>query len=225
MDLVFRLNKLWNFLSNSGFLGVAWLSHNRFHDKNFWLVRDSQRVSTTIRGMLQLKHLLPQFLRCTVGDGLYASFWYDYWTELGPLYLMFGASGSRQLRVSLSASVSDAVVNDDWLFPSARSENAVTLQIVLSTTRVPAPSNGPDVYLWRSQNGGFVSEFLTRVTWDRLRVTSHPVPWCDVVWFKEEIPRCSFITWLSMLARVPTRDRLLSWGLTVPDSCILCVCW
>lgn len=127
--------------------------------------------------------------------------------------------------MSLSASVSDAVVNDDWLFPSARSENAVTLQIVLSTTRVPAPSNGPDVYLWRSQNGGFVSEFLTRVTWDRLRVTSHPVPWCDVVWFKEEIPRCSFITWLSMLARVPTRDRLLSWGLTVPDSCILCVCW
>lgn len=25
-----------------------------------------------------------------------------------------------------------------------------------------------------------------------------------------------------MLARLPTRDRLLSWGLTVPDSCVFC---
>ncbi|KAG2322236.1 hypothetical protein Bca52824_015449 [Brassica carinata] len=93
--------------------------------------------------MLQLKHLLPQFLRCSVGDGFYASFWYDYWTELGPLYLMFGSSGSRQLRLPVSASVSNAVVNGNWVFPPARSEKAVTLQIVLSTTRVPAPSNGP----------------------------------------------------------------------------------
>lgn len=43
-----------------------------------------------------------------------------------------------------------------------------------------------------------------------------------VPWFKEEIPRCSFITWLAMLARLPTRDRLLSWVLQVPDSCVLC---
>lgn len=27
-DLVFRLEKFWNFFSNSGFLWVAWLSHN-----------------------------------------------------------------------------------------------------------------------------------------------------------------------------------------------------
>lgn len=159
---------------------VAWLSHNRFHDQNYRLVRDFQRFSPTIRGMLQLKHLMPHFLRCTVGDGQYASFWYDYWTELGPLSTMFGSSGTHQLQIPISASVSDAVVNGNWFFPSARCEEAVTLQIVLSTTRVPSPSNG-DRYLWRSQSGGFVSEFSTRVTWDRLRVTSPTVSWYDVV--------------------------------------------
>ena len=60
------------------------------------------------------------------------------------------------------------------------------------------------------------------MTWNRLRTTAPMVPWYEVVWFKEEIPRCSFVTWLAMLARLPTRDILLSWGLKVPGSCVLC---
>lgn len=120
-ELIFRLKRLWNFFSNSGSLWVAWLSHNRFVDKNFWLVRDSQRFSVTIRGMLQLKDLLPQFLRCAVGDGQRASFWYDFWTELGPLHLLF-SSGPRQLQIYDSGSVSDAVRNGEWFLPPVRSE-------------------------------------------------------------------------------------------------------
>ncbi|KAG2248888.1 hypothetical protein Bca52824_088516 [Brassica carinata] len=100
--------------------------------------------------MLQLKNYLPQFLRCAVGDGVRASFWYDYWTELGPIYLMFGASGTRQLRLPNSASVSEAVRNGDWSLPAARSDNAVTLQVVLSTTSVPSIEKGADTYLFIS---------------------------------------------------------------------------
>lgn len=43
-----------------------------------------------------------------------------------------------------------------------------------------------------------------------------------VGWFKEGIPRCSFITWLVMKKRLPTRDRLRQWGLTIPGECTLC---
>ncbi|KAG2248162.1 hypothetical protein Bca52824_087790 [Brassica carinata] len=110
--------------------------------------------------MLQLKNLIPQFLRCIVGDGQYASFWYDYWTELGPLSTMFGSSGTRQLQIPISASVSEAVVNGNWFFPSARSEEAVMLQVVLSTTSVPSPSNCSDTYRLRGQSGGFTSELF-----------------------------------------------------------------
>lgn len=162
-ELIFRLKRLWNFFSNSGSLWVAWLCHNRFGDKNFWLVRDSQRFSATIRGMLQLKDILPQFLRCAVGDGQSASFWYDYWTYLGPLYLLF-SSGPRQLQVHDSASVSDAVRNGEWFLPPARSDNAVTLQIVLSSTAVPSVEKGGDTYLWRIQSGGFANKFSSQTT-------------------------------------------------------------
>lgn len=221
-ELIFRLKRLWNYFSNSGSLWVAWLSNNRFGGRSFWLVRDSQRFSKTIRGMLQLKHLLPQFLRCAVGDGHKASFWYDYWTELGPLHLLFASAGTRHLRLSDSASVSDAVRNGNWYLPPARSENAVTLQIVLSSTPVPTDENRTDTYLWRVHSGGFGVNFSSHVTWDRLRISTPEVDWYDTVWFKEEIPRCSFITWLSMLGRLPTKDRLLSWGVSVPAACVLC---
>ncbi|XP_013624706.1 uncharacterized protein LOC106359192 [Brassica napus] len=43
-----------------------------------------------------------------------------------------------------------------------------------------------------------------------------------VVWFREHIPRNAFITWLVLLRRLPTRDRLRRWGLNVPASCVLC---
>ena len=181
-----------NFFSNSGSLWVGWLSHNRFGDKNFWLVRDSQRFSATIRGMLQLKNILPQFLRCAVGDGQRTSFWYDYWTDLGPLYLLF-SSGPRKLQVHDSASVSDAVRNGEWFLPPARSENAITLQIVLSSTAVPSVEKGGDTYLWRIQSGGFANKFPSQITWDRLRTSSAEIVWHDVIWFKEEVPRCSFV--------------------------------
>ncbi|XP_018454221.2 uncharacterized protein LOC108825428 [Raphanus sativus] len=172
--------------------------------------------------MLQLKDQLHNFLHCSIGDGSTALFWHDYWTELGPLHQLFGSSGPRSLRIPLGATVSRAVNNGLWNIPSARSDDAVTLQIILSTMAVPSSSSRADVYLWRNSAGGFGPTFSSRVTWERLRLTRPQVQWYSVVWFKEEIPRCSFICWTAILGILPTRDRLISWGLSVPPGCVLC---
>lgn len=76
--------------------------------------------------------------------------------------------------------------------------------------------------MWRNHSGGFGLSFSSRDTWDRIRVPRPLVNWHSVVWFKEKIPRCSFITWTAYLGRLPTRDRLISWGLSVPPGCVLC---
>ena len=39
---------------------------------------------------------------------------------------------------------------------------------------------------------------------------------------KEHIPRNAFVAWLALLRRLPTRDRLIRWGMNVPASCVLC---
>lgn len=78
---------------------------------------------------------------------------------------------------------------------------------------------GHDMFLWRNAAGGFGHKFSSRVTWNRIRVHSPTVSWSNAVWFKEEIPRCYFIIWLAINQRLPTKDRLISWGMQVPDAC------
>lgn len=78
------------------------------------------------------------------------------------------------------------------------------------------------MFLWRNTAGGFGHKFSSRVTWNRIRVHSPTVSWSNAVWFKEEIPRCYFIIWLAINQRLPTKDRLISWGMQVPDACVLC---
>ncbi|XP_013616948.1 PREDICTED: uncharacterized protein LOC106323353 [Brassica oleracea var. oleracea] len=172
--------------------------------------------------MLGLREQLHTYLRCIVRDGRTALFWFDFWTDLGPLILLFESSGPVSLRIPLNATVTQAVHTGPWNLPPARSDYAETLQIVLSTTDVPSDSNGNDVYLWRARSGGFGASFSSPATWERLRTPKPQVQWHSTVWFREEIPRCSFTTWTATLGRLPTRDRLISWGLSLPPGCVLC---
>ena len=94
--------------------------------------------------------------------------------RLGLLYLLF-SSGPRQLQVHDSTSVSDAVRNGEWFLSPARSENATTLQMVLSSSAVQSVEKGADTYMWRIQSGGFADNFLSQITWDRLRISSPEV--------------------------------------------------
>ncbi|CAH2065608.1 unnamed protein product [Thlaspi arvense] len=165
--------------------------------RSFWIMSENaQRLSNTIRSMLQTKHLISDFLRCKIGDGNSASFW-------GPLISFISSRGPSQLRLPLDARVSQATRNREWFLPNPRSEEAQTLQIDLTTIDPHTASKGSDQYLWRNAACLFVPEFSSKATWDHLREHSPHVMWHSAVWFKEEIPRCSFITWLAMLSRLP----------------------
>ncbi|XP_048622950.1 uncharacterized protein LOC125592018 [Brassica napus] len=68
----------------------------------------------------------------------------------------------------------------------------------------------------------FSKKFSSKATWNLLRERSPVITWSNLIWFKEAVPRFSFVSWMSILARLPTRDMLISWGMTVPASCPLC---
>lgn len=219
---MFELKRVWNCFSQSGSLWVAWLHCNVFNRKSFWTTNDSQRFSPTVRSMLQQKPLLLDFLRCIIGDGKTASFWHDYWTDLGPLISVFGHTGPRALRLNLESHVCDASQDGVWSLPHARSDEAVTLQIVLTTMTTPSLDHGADRFLWRNGAGHYVPKFSVKATWNSIRESASVVPWHSLVWFKEGIPIYCFLTWMVALSRLPTRDRLSAWGINVPLHCVLC---
>lgn len=70
--------------------------------------------------------------------------------------------------------------------------------------------------------GKIENRYSTGQVYDHLRQHKASVPWYQTVWNKGGIPRQSFLAWLFVLNRCPTRDRLLCWGLPTSPLCLLC---
>ncbi|CAH8271357.1 unnamed protein product [Arabidopsis lyrata] len=137
--------------------------------------------------MLHLKPTIVEFMRCEVGDGEIASFWYDAWTDFGQLITFLGAAGPRQLRIRQDALVVEASRNGNWIMPAARSDNIQMFMAALTEAAVPHSNRGHDTFLWRNASGSFLPSFSSKDTWEQIRVHSPLVPWAKVIWFKEYI--------------------------------------
>ena len=219
---VFRLKRTWNYLSNNNSLWVGWVKNNVFHWSSFWVMADTPRFPPAIRSMIQLKPQLTNLLRCVLGNGETASFWYDSWTPLGPLIDLVGHGGRSTMRIREDAHVCEAVRDGEWYLPGARSDALQQMKIILTTIQPPAASDEPDKYLWIKSDGSYGNKFSTRVIWEHIRQRAAPVFWSKVVWFREYIPRYSFMFWLALLRRLPTKDRMRRWGMEVSETCVLC---
>lgn len=77
------------------------------------------------------------------------------------------------------------------------------------------------VYVWEI-DGTVSTRYETWKLYTYLRPQIGKVRWEGVVWTKRGIPRHNFHLWLVVQDRIPTRDRLLRWGLQVSSLCLLC---
>lgn len=81
--------------------------------------------------------------------------------------------------------------------------------------------NVEDVIKWKGKYG-YRERFSTSETWMMIRETYSPCSWAKGVWFSHATPKFSFITWLAMLNRLATMDRISKWSLGVDTTCVLC---
>ena len=216
------LRLVWLLFSNSGSLWVAWHKHHNISTStNFWNQVERTGDSWSWKSILRLREPASVFIKCSLGNGRRASFWFDSWTPLGPLYNCFGSSGPSSLRVPLNATVSDVCNHQGWIIANPRSDQGVSLQIHLSTIALPSDDSGPDEFDWVVENK-ICKGFSSAKTWAVTRPRAAIVDWWDSVWFKGHIPKHAFNMWIATLDRLPTKTRLSSWGLQIQDTCGLC---
>lgn len=172
---------------------------------------------------MELREQARPFIQCHVNSGSAASFWHDDWTQNGPLLRLVGSIGPMVTGIPLDAAVSHVVRNGHWHI-STRSRHPVLRAIRDALPLHPPNPNSADedYYMWRNSLNTPPSVFSAA----KIHLSLYPNPpsviWRKVVWFKKRIPRHAFITWLVMKERMVTRDRLLSWGLDVSPTCLLC---
>ena len=58
--------------------------------------------------------------------------------------------------------------------------------------------------------------------WKEIRIKKTRVNRHRLIWASFVMPKHTLIAWMTITNRLPTKDRLKSWGLEMDDTCVLC---
>ncbi|KAL0874846.1 hypothetical protein Bca101_024551 [Brassica carinata] len=219
---VFELRLIWLLFAGTGSLWVAWIKKNIISGRLLWTADFQVTGSWIWRRLMKLRDIARPYLSCQVRSGSTVLFWHDNWTGLGPLISLIGVNGPRITGIRNLSTVSQAIAGGAWSIPRGR--NPIILMLKASLPPLPPEINPDldDIFLWRNSFDSPPAVFSSSETWDSRNPPPPSVPWYSSVWFTGNIPKHSFIVWVTAWNRLPTRDKLRSWGLDVPPTCLLC---
>ena len=203
--MVSYLKLVWRLTSQRSSLWVKWVQENLFRNGNFWTVKENTCLGSWMwRKLLKYRDKAKALHRMDVQNGQSTSFWYDTWTDMGPLIDQVGARGCIEMGISATASVASAVarrrrthrVDVYNLFESAleNQRNKIT--------------DKANVSLWKQSGDNYRSQFSTKITWNLIRKEHSQVQWHSGIWFQYATPKYAFCTWLATHNRLTTGDRM-----------------
>ncbi|VYS52247.1 unnamed protein product [Arabidopsis thaliana] len=82
-------------------------------------------------------------------------------------------------------------------------------------------SSANDTPVWAIDGRPYFS-FSSKFVWNAIRISNQDQSWAPLVWHKAVIPRHVITSWLFILNRNPTLDRLSTWGFDIELDCLLC---
>ena len=214
------LKLIWLLFFKAGSVWVAWYRQEVLHGSigNFWTAKPNQTNSWLANKLLKLRPLIFPWIKMRIGNGLTCRFWYDNWTPYGSLEEYYGVEGSSRLGIPKRAVIADLSQNGNWRIPQPRTENQLRVVSYITTIEL---CEEDDYYEWEL-DGRTSTTYSTRDVYHCLRGANPLVSWVSAVWFSGNIPRQAFLTWLFVLDRCPTRDRMTKWDLQVSPNCLLC---
>ena len=202
---IFTLKLIWLLFAGTGSLWVAWIKANTIADRPFWDYDFSSTGSSLWRCIVKQREVARPFSTCQVRSGTSVLFWHDNWTGLGPLIHISGAIGPSITGLGSMITVSQAVSRGAWSIPRSRHPIILLLKACLPSLPTELNTSHPDVFLWLNSPDSPSSTFSSSMTWKSIHPDPPPVDWYSSAW-----------------NRLPTRDRLISWGMSVPPLRPLC---
>nr|XP_043639249.1 uncharacterized protein LOC122610319 [Erigeron canadensis] len=216
---VLMTTHVWNLLTLKESLRVKWIYAHRLRGKNFWDVQVKGNLSWSWRKLLQIRLVIRKHFWFVLGNGNSASAWYDNWADCCPILDHVTPRMIKNAGHSLESKVVDFVDNGVWKLPANWD------QLVLATAAPILVSNLSDSLKWKS-NSGSLEEFSVSIAWNDLQVSAPLVDWYHIVWYKQCVPKFSFLLWLVIKRKLKTQDMLRPWdvhnGSNLNLVCPLC---
>ncbi|CAI9288725.1 unnamed protein product [Lactuca saligna] len=210
--------RIWMILSDFDSLWVKWVKINLLKGRSFWDIEKKNGLSWSWRNLIKLKDAVRNHFCNKIGDGASSFIWFDDWHPLGPLSYVISPREISQAGFSISDKVRDVIVDDSWFWPNEWCDIIPQLRNFQLPFLNPSI---PDKVMWRSSSGRIIDFSIKRVC-DDLSNFGNEVSWVHLVWFKQRIPRHSFILWLAVQERLMTQDRMRFWDKNKNLYCVLC---
>lgn len=119
--------------------------------------------------------------------------------------------------IPLIAPVSQLILGCSWVWPPSKSPNMMKIQSYVSSH--VCPITFLDTITWLPSKSGL---FHLGSTWNSIRVPRPKVSWFPLFWFKDMMPKHSFICWLAILDRQSTRARQHKFNTDISPTCMFC---
>lgn len=150
-----------------------------------------------------------------INDGKSTSLWFDIWVGDVALVDRLQISEGQPFPMGKNALVADIIERGRWELSRLPCDDELKKEIL----DVPTNFNIADQPQWRANRS---MQFSLKLAIDSIRSRGNVDAWKKALWFKHHIPRYSFVSWLAILNRLPTADRLTEWGLNVSGRCLFC---
>lgn len=218
------LNHVCRIISKSKSLWPQWVHSCLLKKDDFWVMKEPTDCSWLWRRLLRLRPLARSFISFKIGNGRNTSVWFDPWWNR--LCLASGRTDPIicQSHLQKSSMVYELIQTGDWVLPnmpsSVRHSHPGLINWIRNFDRPNFNLLVEDELLW---DGIQFKKLKIWNIWDNIRWRLPKVPWYNLVWHRLQIYRYAHIEWLVCLNRLPTFDRLKSFGMDVTNQCLLCI--
>ncbi|KAJ6795099.1 Uncharacterized protein M6B38_227070 [Iris pallida] len=208
----------WRFLQGDS-LWSAWMTSRYLRGRNFWVCEIDNNFSVSFKHILRNRPVLRTAMRRRMREGGETDLWLDPWISGQSLLEILGPQrdGVAYRGLTCRHIIRGGVWRPEaYRFTAPLGEEIRQVQIT--------PTALSDVWIWappgRSEGAG---EFRFSSCYDLVRTHFDDIEEYDFVWGKGLARKMQLSAYKLVLGRLLTRDRLLRFGVSVPDpKCVLC---
>ncbi|KAH0745955.1 hypothetical protein KY285_007612 [Solanum tuberosum] len=137
-------------------------------------------------------------------------FWYDNWTNISPLYLLFPDNVQQQ-----QISIKDVYIDGMWDWDKLHNQPDADTKDKIRELNIVLHSNRRDKDIWIPNTNG---NFTIKSSWSNYRQRSNSNNFIKNIWHKDIPFKISFLNWRVIRDKLSTNERVsgLIFKLIVP---------